>query len=366
MSAAEKHHKIRQHQPNISLEKKIARKMPSGGVKGSPLQGLGQTLGNHGMRRFLAASQKNEPPKIDTVQRAGTTAKQDADSTANAKAVFEKAQQTYIAGDYAKAAELYQQSSDLLGGTKGSIFFNIAQCYKKLNDFPKAIEFYQKFIQKDPTSEYVQEAKQKIKSMQGIMQPFLTGNRLYIQGDYASAAIWYSRALEVVPAEKKGHVYYNLAQANRKLKRYAVAISYYERYIKLDPGSEYISEAQKFLQEARNQIGVNQDIAGEVMEISEEAAKEIFAQATQAYLDRRYEEAMNMYMEVMQEYSGGSNPKMLFNIAQCNRMLGRKATAIHFFERCLEEGIADEFKEECKQKIADLRKALGWPDKDGK
>lgn len=368
MAALEKHPKIRQHQPQIASEKKINRKTPTGMVQGTPLQNLSRTLGNRGLQRLVANSSKNEQQTTNTppaLQRSNTAgAKPDAATAEQAKAVFEKAQAAYYAGDYAQAAETYQQASDILGGTNGGIFFNIAQCHRKLNNFSKAIEFYQKFIQKSPTSEYVQEARQHIKNMQGAMQPFLTGVRLYNEGDYASAAIWFSRALEVLPSEKKPLAYFNLGQANRMLRRYAIALSYYERYVKLSTTSDYIGEAQQRIQEMRSQIGVNQEIDGDVMAIDKDAAREIFGQAAQAYLEKRYEEAMNLYMEVMQEYAGGSHGGMLYNIAQCNRKLGRKATAIHFYERALDEGIAEEYREECKQKIADLRKALGWPDKE--
>ena len=98
MAAPEKHHKIRQPQPAITLEKKINRNMPTGAVRGMPLHGLNQHIGNRRAQRLFGKPASDEQLNVDrpVVQRA-TTTEADANSPEQAKAVFEKAMAAYEA-----------------------------------------------------------------------------------------------------------------------------------------------------------------------------------------------------------------------------------------------------------------------------
>jgi tetratricopeptide (TPR) repeat protein len=65
-----------------------------------------------------------------------------------------------------------------------------------------------------------------------------------------------------------------------------------------------------------------------------EEAKEFYEDATIAYDDGRYDQALRLFERA---YVRAPLPGFLFNIGQCHRQLGNSAQAIDFFERYLEQ-----------------------------
>ncbi|KXK25452.1 MAG: Photosystem I assembly protein Ycf3 [Chloroflexi bacterium OLB15] len=369
MAALEKHPKIRQHQPQIASEKKTASKTSNHTFSGAHLHGLNRKLGNRGLQRLLASnipSNQVNATALPAVQRDQAATRVVA-SEDQLKALYEKGDKAYQLENYTTALNLFEQAYNLDPG-ESLFIYNIAQCHRRLNNYPQAIVYYKQFIAENTTSSaYRKKAKKFIKQLEGNLQPFETAQRLYSEGDYASAAIWFTRALETLPPERQPLIYYNLGQCNYMLKRYVPALSYYEQFLdmaSLDPVTTkgYVEKAKKRRADMSAEIYVNMDTAGNVIEIDQEEARDTFVDAAQKFAEKRYTEAMDLYMKVNQAHFGGSSPDMLYNIAQCNRKLGRSATAIHFYQRSIDEGMV-EFKTQAEQFITSLRKSLGWPDK---
>lgn len=91
-----------------------------------------------------------------------------------AKASFEAAQGFYEIKEFQKALDNYKDAYELTKKTKPAILFNIAQCYRQLGEgdlatikenYPKAIQNYTEFLQKDPQTPYKPEVQYRIASL---------------------------------------------------------------------------------------------------------------------------------------------------------------------------------------------------------
>src|ERR1043166_5211370 len=65
------------------------------------------------------------------------------DAKARAQALYKQGQSQYEAGDYAAALDSFQQAYDVLPAP--ALFFNIAQCYRKVQNHAKAIELLERY-----------------------------------------------------------------------------------------------------------------------------------------------------------------------------------------------------------------------------
>jgi hypothetical protein len=86
----------------------------------------------------------------------------DDDAKARAQALFKEGQASYQGGDYASALKSFEAAYDALPAP--ALYFNIAQCHRKLNDHKRAVEALQLFIDlaKNVPAKVLKEAKQQL------------------------------------------------------------------------------------------------------------------------------------------------------------------------------------------------------------
>jgi hypothetical protein len=91
----------------------------------------------------------------------------------------------------------------------------------------------------------------------------------------------------------------------------------------------------------------------------ETQARQLYRQATEAYTAREYSAALDLFHAA---YSASHRPALLFDIAQCQRQLGRYDDAIASFRSFLNEAQpGDAVRERVEHIIADLPKPAVEP-----
>ena len=86
---------------------------------------------------------------------------------AEAKKHFNEAQTHYRLQEYQAALDEFQQAYKL--SQKAGLLFNIAQCYRQMQQYPEAIQGFQAFIHDDPESSYRAEAEKNISELQALL-----------------------------------------------------------------------------------------------------------------------------------------------------------------------------------------------------
>lgn len=84
-------------------------------------------------------------------------------------------------------------------------------------------------------------------------------------------------------------------------------------------------------------------------------ARELFRQGTQHYKLGEYEDALTAFKEAYRNYE---EPSFLFNIAQCERQLGRKQEAVRFFRTYLNDVPNAPNRAEVEQILASLQASI--------
>jgi hypothetical protein len=80
------------------------------------------------------------------------------------EAARQKAVQAYQGGDYAKAAELFEQAFNL--NPQGNLLYNIAACHDKAGHLVDAVSFYQRFMEAVPDSPKRPEVARRVADLQ--------------------------------------------------------------------------------------------------------------------------------------------------------------------------------------------------------
>lgn len=90
------------------------------------------------------------------------------DSAQQVEALSKEATKEYRAKNYAKAAELFEKAYAI--EAVPNLLFNIAKCYEKLENWPSAIEYYEKFVvQPDIDTNARQSALDRTKALREVI-----------------------------------------------------------------------------------------------------------------------------------------------------------------------------------------------------
>lgn len=84
----------------------------------------------------------------------------DDDKMARARALFDQAEAARARQEYQAAADLYLQAFDFFAAPE--FYFNAAEAYRLADDRPKAVTYYQKYVDLDPDGAEAGYARQKI------------------------------------------------------------------------------------------------------------------------------------------------------------------------------------------------------------
>jgi tetratricopeptide (TPR) repeat protein len=86
---------------------------------------------------------------------------------AQAKKRFDEAEVAYRLQDYQKALDGFRDAYKL--SNRAGLLFNIAQCYRELNQLEESIKSYEAFIFDEPNSPYKAEAEKNIAEIKAIL-----------------------------------------------------------------------------------------------------------------------------------------------------------------------------------------------------
>jgi tetratricopeptide (TPR) repeat protein len=187
---------------------------------------------------------------------------------------------------------------------------------------------------------------------------FDRGGAAYSRRNYGRAAQYYVRASEML-GNSRAAILWNIGKCNYKLGRWLIAADYFQQSLRgLD--TEYVEETGGKIRECQQRAGVPMDENGVIMLGSDDASRaegnRDLQRATGYYENGQFSQAMNIYLEL---YTRSNRGDMAFNVAQCNRRMGRHATALNFYRRFLELSPNSEYRGEAEQRIRDAQAALG-------
>lgn len=95
------------------------------------------------------------------IATAATMGTARADDVQRARSLYKRAEHHYSEGRYARAKELYEQAYQ--AKPLAGFHFNIAQCYRKLNNCGEAIRHYQLYLDKSKSAPHADEARRLIR-----------------------------------------------------------------------------------------------------------------------------------------------------------------------------------------------------------
>lgn len=196
------------------------------------------------------------------------------DMESEQKPNFDRGQQAFQKKDYKTALRYYMRALEAGMARRSAALFNIAQCNRLLKRYDNALLFYQEALDAG-IGEYETEVMGRIEEMRVHlgMKPEISGevtplsqddiSHLFFKGDAEMKLGHYEKALalftelhdRVGKSKKPGVSYFNMAQCNRLLSRFAVALYLYEQAIKSNVG-EYERETQDRIFEMRKRLGV--------------------------------------------------------------------------------------------------------------
>ena len=274
-----------------------------------------------------------------------------AEDTAQAAKFFEKAEKLYKKKQYAKAAEQYRLSYQNAGADqRGAIAFNVAQSYRLAKSFPSSAVWYQKALTLGGpiVSKYREEIEGRLAEMQGeTKKKFVPGpdgqdlgeaqilfeeaQIAYEEGDYAKAIPLYKQAYH---RSNAAPICFNIAQACRLGGKHADAKYWYREYLKLVPKSPYKTEVEERIEELKKKAP---DLPKEGDAGSTEGAKEKFEKADALYKAADYDKAADLYVDIFHDPAVAfARGQMAFNMGQCMRLTGKKASAVEWYKKALE------------------------------
>ena len=86
-----------------------------------------------------------------------------------AKADFEEAQTLYIREAYNDAAAKFLAAYDKK--PFGAFLFNAAVAFEKAKKYEQAMQFFEKYLEKDPDAKDAKEVRERIDGLQGVAGP---------------------------------------------------------------------------------------------------------------------------------------------------------------------------------------------------
>lgn len=301
------------------------------------------------------------------------------DTVAQAAKFFEKAQKLYKQKKYAKAAEQYRLSYQNAGADlRGAIAFNVAQSYRLAKSFPPSAVWYQKALTLGgpSVSQYREEIEGRLAEMQGETKkkykPGPDGQDLgeaqilfeeaqiaYEDGDYAKAIPLYKQAYH---RSNLPDICFNIAQACRLGGKHADAKYWYREYLRLEPKSAYKKEVEERIEEMKKKAP---DLPKDGDAGSTDDAKKKFEKADALYKAAEYDKAADLYVEIYHDPAVAfARGQMAFNMGQCMRITGKKASAVEWYKIALEFLPKDNpYREEIAGHITALSGAKAAPPK---
>ncbi len=128
--------------------------------------------------------------------------------------------------DYERAAEQYSHFLNI-NPQNAAAWNNLGTCYKKLEQFDKAVLAFEKAIEQDA----------------GLMSAYFNlGQTQDMLGDFAAASQNYQKALMLSPRSMKTYIYDKLAYAYFMQKQYPLALGAIEKALQFAPNDPALLE----------------------------------------------------------------------------------------------------------------------------
>ena len=181
---------------------------------------------------------------------------------------------------YQKAIEIWQRILSRYPGRGPKLIpYLLGSCYERLEDYPKAVEYYKKVLEDSPDCKYAYRVPYRL----GIIYRQLK--------DYEQSVCWFGQQSKLYSNEStsqhallwEGNVYFF------NIKDYQKAIAKFQEHITLYPESQGSQEAFCHMARCLEIIG------------HEDTAKEILERALEMYPDSIYAEYMRNKIEQFKE-----------------------------------------------------------------
>ena len=319
---------------------------------------------------FQQMIQRQSKPKSDTMEQKWEDpelAKQAKDVIANGPRIQEESDALYKQGNYEAALEKYTLLWSFHNSRKVMYLsaYNMAQCYRKMKDYKKAISFFQDYLswggankklgnwqikrtrkalkaeeanlikQKWEDPDLEKQAKDVIANGPKIHEE---ADALYTQGKYEEALEKYTLLWSF--HNKKNVMYtsaYNMGMCYLKMKKYKKAISFFEDYLTWDGankqlGNNQIKRAQKEEANLIKQKWEDPDLEKQAKDVIANGPK-IHEEADALYTQGKYEEALEKYT-LLWSFHNKKNVMYTsaYNMGMCYLKMRKYKKAISFFQ----------------------------------
>lgn len=146
------------------------------------------------------------------------------------------------------------EGKEILKISEGDIetHINIATAYYKLSDYKTALKWYEEALKLDPenaTAIYgrkycLQELPEDYGETPESADKLIDkGNKLYLEGNYADAAVYYNNALYLDPSSTRA--LYNLGNCHYAQGNYEEALNCYNKVLSIDPNHLQAQKARE-------------------------------------------------------------------------------------------------------------------------
>lgn len=184
-----------------------------------------------------------------------------------AEAYFEDERYLLAASEYERYRTLYPRSPrrEEVDFKEAYSFYELSPRFKLSQQYTNsAIEKFQLFNSRYPDSERVQESSEYITELRSkLARKLYNSADLYMRTDqFQAAIIYYDLTIDRYPESKWAEralvneinayvIYADRSVSSKQRERYELAVSSYEKYLQLFPDSEFRSEAEKYVDDAR-------------------------------------------------------------------------------------------------------------------
>lgn len=210
-----------------------------------------------------------------------------------AESDFQQGSRYFNIGNYQRAMVFFQRSlhgEGLDEETSAELMYNMGLCNYHLDRFPAAINYFEIYLTQNPGNEtaerYLREARYRANASNadgeitgenqhatqegGILnedrpdqstvndnsqQLLQRAQRQFNNGDYRSASYLYEQLRQGsnLSASDNADILYNLGMCYYRMNRFATSITYFQQYLRQNPGNE---EAERHLREAQRRTGI--------------------------------------------------------------------------------------------------------------